>query len=244
MTDTDRHADRQASDDDRWVTVSQAALTVGVSERRIRRWIATGRLPARDGDGRRLVSLAAVRRMTDTDRQPAVTVIDTATVADGHAGRADGQPSELTQALAFIERQQQIILELSGRCGFLQARVQELERENLLLKAPVPRSETLASKTAAPSISKPDGPDSPVEAVGGEPKEQSHAESASESSESAVASATNGQETNSGGRSSGSGAGSPSLYNGVQTSDFRLSKMAGEKPSGGFLRQDRSGLVS
>ena len=101
MTDTDRHYDGQ---DDRWVTVSHAALTVGVSERRIRRWIAAGRLATKDGDGARLVSRAAVRQMTvrPSVARPSttVTLTDTMTVSDRHQSEADGQPSELTKAIS------------------------------------------------------------------------------------------------------------------------------------------------
>ncbi len=152
MTDADRRADRQAPDADRWLTVSQAALTVGVSERRIRRWLSAGRLPARDGDGRRLVALADVRRMTDADRQPTVIVADRATVTDGQGGHPDGQPSELSQALAFIERQQQTIMELSGRVGWLQSENQRLQEEVRLLKAPAAKTDNLSDSGTVPDL--------------------------------------------------------------------------------------------
>ncbi len=40
------------------------------------------------------------------------------------------------ELVALLREKDQTILELAGRCGFLQARVQDLERENRLLRAP------------------------------------------------------------------------------------------------------------
>ena len=190
MTDADRRIDRQAPDTDLWVTVSQAALTVGVSERRIRRWVAAGRLPAKDGDGVRLVALSAVRQMTVSDRRPTVMVTDATVITDGpdrrddrHVGQPDGQPSELGQALTLIERQQQTILELAGRCGFYQSEIQHLHAQLEDARAQI----ALLSAPVAAAADSPDTPhgtppnqanQAPMSAIADMPADQTQVETA------------------------------------------------------------------
>lgn len=137
MTDTDRPNDRH---DDRWLTVSAASLTVGVSERRIRRWLAAGKLPGRDSDRGRLVCLDDVRRMTvthsDTDGQSTVGVGQAPDTSTDRSTVADRQPSELAQALAVIDRLTRENVEIAGRLGFVMAQLEESRARIALLEAP------------------------------------------------------------------------------------------------------------
>jgi len=155
MTDTAGH-----------VPISVAARLVGVHERTIRRWIAAGSLadsPGRSGGHRaRLVDVEAVHALAAVRPEP-----DT----DGHGSRTDPDrppPEPDTSAadfLAVIERQQQVIMELSGRLGFYQARVQTLETEVRLLAAPMspigePPPNQVPGEVAQDTTPTPSAPDS------------------------------------------------------------------------------------
>jgi hypothetical protein len=126
MTDTAGH-----------VPISVAARIAGVHERTIRRWIAAGVLadsPGRSGGHRaRLVDVEAVRQLAAGLHEPDTGGLDSRTDPDRPPREPD---TSVADFLAVIERQQQTIMELSGRLGFYQARVQSLEEEVKLLSAP------------------------------------------------------------------------------------------------------------
>ena len=72
-------------------------------------------------------------------------------------------PDTLTQTIQIViadlkESHQRKISAKDKTVSFLQARVQELERENLLLKEPIPHSETAPSQTAHHPTTEQNGP--------------------------------------------------------------------------------------
>ncbi len=70
---------------------------------------------------------------------------------------------------AVVDRMHRENIELAGRCGFLQARVQDLEAEMRLLKAP---AETPAAEVTNHSVPEQNGQDWGSHAVSAKPKEQ------------------------------------------------------------------------
>ena len=171
------------------VPVSTAARLVGVNERTIRRWISAGRLPDMPGQvgGQRvrLVDLATVRLLAEASdigpaplpdqarvpaRSPDVPGADDRTAPDGAGQESD--VSGIPELVALVREQQQTILELAGRTGWLQAKLQEaegrmqdLEQELRLLKAPtaaaadMPADQVPAETTNHPTEPE-NGPDS------------------------------------------------------------------------------------
>lgn len=115
-------------DDGRLVTVGEAALTVGVRERRLRRWIAAGRVSAVRGSRGQLVELAEVRAAAEAATDGHLTVDDGHPVTVRRSA-GDGHPAgvDLAPLVALIEKQERTILELSGRVGWLQARNEDLQ---------------------------------------------------------------------------------------------------------------------
>ena len=77
----------------------------------------------------------------------------TATVTDRHDGQGDCQPSESAQALDLIRDQQQTILELSGRLGFVTGQLEEARTKIALLEAPAPVEPTAEIPNPAPDSS-------------------------------------------------------------------------------------------
>ncbi len=125
------------------LTVQQAAAGAGVSERTVRRWIKEGRLaadkvPTAQGyewrvqlDGATCPPGRSGCRVDD-DRgdgrsAPAVGGVDSATDEVGEA---------LVRALGLVERLQRENLELAGRVGFLQGKLQEAQAQLLALAPP------------------------------------------------------------------------------------------------------------
>jgi excisionase family DNA binding protein len=119
------------------LTLAEAAARLGVSTDTVRRRIKRGELGA---------------RQVQTKFGPAWEVLPGAAPeglpppSNGVHGSAPGSSSSLpgaapapaqgvTELVALVERQQQTIMELSGRVGFYQAQVEQL-REQLALEAP------------------------------------------------------------------------------------------------------------
>ncbi len=155
------------------LTTAEAAALAGVSDRTIRNWIKDGRLPAeRTEEGRRVrrgdvLALLHERIQAVAGQLPlaeattATAEMATETVAVAPA--AEASPEALTALLARLsemlelaaaerperERLHRENLELAGRIGFLQAKLQEAERKILLLQAPA-EAETVAETSARP----------------------------------------------------------------------------------------------
>ncbi len=148
------------------LTTAEAAALAGVSDRTIRNWIKEGRLPAeRTEEGRRvrkgdLLALLHERIQAVAGQLP-LAEAETATVAAAPA--AETSPEALTALLAKLsamleqaaaepserERLHRENLELAGRIGFLQAKLQEAEQKIFLLQAPA-GTETVAEASARP----------------------------------------------------------------------------------------------
>ncbi len=126
------------SPNDLYVSTAVAAELAGVSVRTVRRWAKAGHVPARLGSHRLLVDVGAVRRQAaiaghgDTlsrpaeDAGPAMALDDPGDPVTAPDGPATVTGTDLA-LVALIERQQQTILELSGRLGFYQSEIQHLK---------------------------------------------------------------------------------------------------------------------
>jgi excisionase family DNA binding protein len=123
------------------MSARQAAAYCGVADKMVRRWIASGRLAAdRDGHDFRVARevldpvLGPGRTDAGDNAAPAA-----ATSADSRAAPADLAAAAAAQGAALVElvaRQEQTILELPGRVGWLQAENQQLRSTILALQAP------------------------------------------------------------------------------------------------------------
>ena len=110
------------------VTVKEWAARNGVSERAVRARLTRGTLP---GTKERDPGTGAELWYVDVPERSGM-VADPGSDNVYLVNNAEGL-GELVRHIAGLE---QTIMELSGRCGFLQARVQDLEREIRLLSAP------------------------------------------------------------------------------------------------------------
>jgi hypothetical protein len=153
--------DHQAGQSDRLVTVTVAAELTRIPARTIRRWLEHGQLVTVASNRGRLVNLDAVREMAITTGHPVALqwlmashadqlghddhLTDDSGHIDGHHGQLAGQDGRVpadtvavssADFLTVIERQQQTILELSGRLGFYQSEIQHLKARILELEAP------------------------------------------------------------------------------------------------------------
>ncbi len=148
---------RVDTDGEGW-TIREAAQACGVSEKTIRRRIKSGTLPAfqvstQYGVEWRVTTLNTVREGTPTlDVQP--RRVQGRRVYSGRIERVEprqstvdtsriGMDTQLAQALELAEscrqdseRLQQQNLELAGRCGYLQAKLEAAEHRSLALSAP------------------------------------------------------------------------------------------------------------
>ena len=122
-----------------FVTIAAASQLSGVPVRTLHRWVARGQLHAMAGQQGRLVDLEEVRRLARMAGHPAATAESLAgQSATGRPPAQDDVPwPAMAELIAVNDRLSCENVELAGRCGFLQARVQDLERENRLLRAPV-----------------------------------------------------------------------------------------------------------
>ncbi len=135
------------------LTVQQAAAAAGVSERTIRRRIKEGSLaaekvPTAQGyewrvqlDG--VACLPGSRPCRVDDDRP---VGATMPAADRVDGAAEEVGEALVRALGLVERLQRENLELAGRVGFLQGKLQETQAQLLALAPPA------AASGAAPAV--------------------------------------------------------------------------------------------
>ena len=144
------------------VSARQAATLCNVSGTTVQRWIASGRLRAALVDGayriavEDLAPFQARHRATGAPDTGATVQADTPTdtVAPPdvqiNVQRVAPEASDpsVAELVSLVREQAERLEKYAGQIGFLQARVQELERENLLLKEPIPHSETASWQTA------------------------------------------------------------------------------------------------
>jgi excisionase family DNA binding protein len=152
------------------VSVQEAASRLGCSEKTIRRRIKAGTLPAH-----RLPTSQGYEWRVDlngtTDQSPSPAAVQVGGQSDQLPGAADhvdtqasGRPDAqvpvdpqnepLLKALGLVERLQRENMELAGRVGFLQAKLQSTEEQLLAL--------TAGSEPAAAATAEPDGSAAPA----------------------------------------------------------------------------------
>ncbi len=120
----------------------QAAAYCGVNEKTVRRWIASGRLSAVQEDGAFRIAAADLEPLAAGRRTSATVIVDRDAAAPrptadtGAVTAAAPPPHEAAHLAELVKQLHRENVELAGRCGFLQARVQDLEREIRLLREP------------------------------------------------------------------------------------------------------------
>jgi hypothetical protein len=113
--------------DQAWVSLKQAALRLGLSEKTIRRRVEAGRL-----EGRKMstpTGPAWLIRVDDVQPMMLREGVGTGTVLPTPA-------AGLVEALAMIERQQHQITEMAGRLGYYEAEVEQLRTALLAIQVP------------------------------------------------------------------------------------------------------------
>lgn len=129
-------------------TLTQAAALLGITERTLRSHIKEGKVAARKVIGSKGVAVYRVYLPDPTVDQSGEYQEDP---------RADPVPDPGVEAfIRHITHLEQTVMELSGRVGFYQARVQSLEAEVRLLAAPVP--EPAAADQAGEPVTQPTTP--------------------------------------------------------------------------------------
>jgi hypothetical protein len=138
-----------------WLSLREAARTLGISEKSVRRRIQAGTLRGRRVDGP--YGPAWHILVSGNGHSPRTLDSGTAEGAWSQPSTVDGTvedpgQSALLEALRIIEKLNQQVLELSGRCGYLQAELSQA-REQLALMAPKtdsPPGEPVVSVDAPP----------------------------------------------------------------------------------------------
>ena len=164
---------------DRFVPASVAAHLSGVDPRTIRRWASSGQIPVIPSARGRLVDLVAVLRLAGIADPITVMTADIARIVedppdpvredarDVSVAGSDAVPciGELVRHIAGLE---QTIIELSGRCGWLQAQLEAATNRIRELEAPKPHisaasdqvDDQAPSETGNRSAPEQNGPDS------------------------------------------------------------------------------------
>lgn len=129
------------------VTPTEYARLTGLHVRTVRERIRRGELAAARVQGRH----GPEYRIAHPD-SPVAASVDPAVIAgDSHgASSVDPRPHPdgLGALVDLVERQQQTILELSGRLGWLQAQLAERDAKTALLEAPAPAPAEMAAVEA------------------------------------------------------------------------------------------------
>ncbi len=155
-TTDNHHAGVSATTDS--LSLAEAAARLGVSERTVLRRIEKGGLSGHKVAAERgEVWRVSLDGMTDThDNVPA----GVSAVTDNHSAAmtdtADSTPApELMKALEIVDRLQRDNQQLAGQVGYLQARVQDQERQIGLLMAPKDEPAPEPEPTLEPAPSRP-----------------------------------------------------------------------------------------
>ena len=132
-----------------YVSAHAAAARLGVSDRTIRRWIASGRLPADKAEGEFRIALEDLDGLTG--HGAAATAApgheqDTAAAPAGEdsppgAAPAAALSAQLVALVALVERQQAQLLERTEAAAMWQARARVLDERVRMLEAPKPAPE-------------------------------------------------------------------------------------------------------
>ncbi len=121
------------------LTLGEAAARLGVSERTLRQRIKEGKVAATKvidrGNAAYRVFLDASSPAAEVQPPPAVDALPPVATTRLPPVEPPGNP-ELHQALALVDRLSRENVELAGRVGFYQAKLQEAEAKIALLGAP------------------------------------------------------------------------------------------------------------
>ena len=148
-----------------WVTIAEYAEHVGLSQSTVRRKIRRGELAAELVEGPYGQEYRIWLGDQTVHHEPRGWSPD-GDLGAHHGDQADYRPaSGLGELVALVERQQQTILELSGRCGWLQSenqqllgRVQSLEEQVALLSAPAENGYRAVDPEPTANPAQPDDP--------------------------------------------------------------------------------------
>ena len=129
-----------------YVSAHAAAARLGVSDRTIRRWIASGRLPADKAEGEFRIALEDLDGLTGHGAAAAAAPgheQDTAAAPAGEdsppgAAPAAALSAQLVALVALVERQQAQLLERTEAAAMWQARARVLDERVRMLEAPKP----------------------------------------------------------------------------------------------------------
>jgi excisionase family DNA binding protein len=138
-----------------YMSARQAAAWCGVSEKTVRRWIASGKLPAEKVDGAFRVAADTLHQLRARGNGHAAhppnphadiaadSRTDNAAGPDMSAPQgADPAAVEAAHLAALVAQLHRENVELAGRVGFYQARIQDLEGRVKLLTAGTPAEAT------------------------------------------------------------------------------------------------------
>lgn len=117
------------------LSAREAADYCGVNERTIRNWLRSGRLSAEKSAGVFRIPLEALEPFR-RGRPPSSNGAETDDPRSGPDRRGVSAVVSARELLSVVERQQQTIIELSGRCGYLQAELETARTRILALEAP------------------------------------------------------------------------------------------------------------
>jgi excisionase family DNA binding protein len=133
------------------LSAKEAAVAAGVSERTVRRWLASGHLKAAKRGRSFAISPEALAAIsghdTGHDGQPADNGQRPGRTADD-SGHAPG----VAELAALVREQQRTIIELSGQVGYFQARIQQLQAA---LEAPKVEQTTPGPSAAVEAATEP-----------------------------------------------------------------------------------------
>jgi hypothetical protein len=119
-----------------WVSLKQAAVRLGLSEKTIRRRVAVGRL-----EGRKLSTPTGPAWLIRVDDVPPTVPREGVGI-----GTAAPTPDGLVELLRMLDERDRTIMELSGRVGYYQAQTEQLRETIRALEAP-----TMAPESTPPA---------------------------------------------------------------------------------------------
>ena len=118
-----------------YLSAKEAAAVAGVSERTVRRWLASGQLKAVRRGRAFAISHEALAAISGLDHGQGGHPSDSGQ-RSGRTADDNGRAADTAELVALIREQQQTILELSGRVGYFQAQLEQARETIRALEAP------------------------------------------------------------------------------------------------------------
>ncbi len=132
------------------VDIKTAAQRLGITQEGVRKRIQRGLLKAEKIDNRWLVALPAQLEEVQDRLESALYMVGEQ-LEEGSSLHGTGLERVVQSFLEKLERAHRENLELAGRVGFLQARLQDAEREIQMLRAPAQPPEPEMANHPTPS---------------------------------------------------------------------------------------------